>query len=158
MWRYRRLDFPINLYKAHGSLKTKITTFPCGNYIYIFNTHGKYAQRIWGYMTIFCGKIFIFNMKCCEVKLKLLSCVRFFVTPWTIESMEFSRPEYWTGQPFPSPGDLPNPGIKPRSPTLQGGSLPAESQGKPMKWYILSLTRFYKTKNETPKTTAEEYK
>ena len=97
MWRYRRLDFPINLYKAHGSLKTKITTFPCGNYIYIFNTHGKYAQRIWGCMTIFCGKIFIFNMKCCEVKWKLLSCVRFFATPWTIQSMEFSRPEYWTG-------------------------------------------------------------
>ena len=45
--------------------------------------------------------------------------------------MEFSRPEYWTGQPFPSPGDLPNPGIKPRSPTLQADSLPTEPQGKP---------------------------
>ena len=40
-------------------------------------------------------------------------------------------PEYWSGQPFPSPGDLPSPGIKPRSPTLQANSLPAESQGKP---------------------------
>ena len=46
-------------------------------------------------------------------------------------SMEFSRPEYWSGQPFPSPGDLPNPGIKPRSPALQAHSLPAEPQGKP---------------------------
>ena len=45
--------------------------------------------------------------------------------------MEFSRPEYWSGLPFPSPGDLPNPGIEPRSPTLQVDSLPAESQGKP---------------------------
>ena len=45
--------------------------------------------------------------------------------------MEFSRPEYWSGQPFPSPGDLPNPGIKPRSPALQADSLPAEPQGKP---------------------------
>ena len=45
--------------------------------------------------------------------------------------MEFSRPEYWSGQPFPSPGDLSNPGIKPRSPTLQADSLPAEPQGKP---------------------------
>ena len=45
--------------------------------------------------------------------------------------MEFSRPEYWSGLPFPSPGDLPNPGIKPRSPILQVDSLPAESQGKP---------------------------
>ena len=44
--------------------------------------------------------------------------------------MEFSRPEYWSGQPFPSPGDLPNPGIKPRSPALQLDSLPAEPQGK----------------------------
>ena len=46
-------------------------------------------------------------------------------------SMEFSRPEYWRGWPFPSPGDLPNPGIKPRSPALQADSLPAEPQGKP---------------------------
>ena len=45
-----------------------------------------------------------------------------FVTPWTIKSMELSRPEHWSGQPFPSPGDLPNPGIKPRSPALH--SLP----------------------------------
>ena len=44
--------------------------------------------------------------------------------------MEFSRPEYWSGEPFPSPGDLPNPGIEPRSPTLQVDSLPAEPQGK----------------------------
>ena len=43
--------------------------------------------------------------------------------------MEFSRPEYW--KPFPSPGDLPNPGVKPRSPALQVDSLPAEPQGKP---------------------------
>ena len=42
-----------------------------------------------------------------------------------------SRPEYWNGQPFPSPGDLPNPGIKPRSPALQADSLLAEPQGKP---------------------------
>ena len=46
--------------------------------------------------------------------------------------MEFSRPEYWNGYPFPSPGDLPNPGIKPRSPALQAASLPAEPQGKPV--------------------------
>ena len=45
--------------------------------------------------------------------------------------MEFSRPEYWSGQPFPSTGDLPNPGIEPRSPALQADSLPAESPGKP---------------------------
>ena len=52
-------------------------------------------------------------------------------TPWTIQSMEFSRPEYWSGWPFHSPGDLPNTGIKPRSPSSQVDSLPAEPQGKP---------------------------
>ena len=45
--------------------------------------------------------------------------------------MEFSRPEYWSGYPFPSPGDLLNPGTEPRSPALQAESLPAEPQGKP---------------------------
>ena len=48
-----------------------------------------------------------------------------------IQSMEFSRPEYWSGEPFPSPRDLPNPGIEPRSPSLQVDSLPAEPQGGP---------------------------
>ena len=46
-------------------------------------------------------------------------------------SMEFSRQEYWRGLPFPSPGDLPNPGIKPRSPAFQVDSLPSEPPGKP---------------------------
>ena len=45
-------------------------------------------------------------------KWKWLSRVRLFATPWTIQSVEFSRPEYWSGKPFPSPGDFPNPGIK----------------------------------------------
>ena len=47
-----------------------------------------------------------------------------------LQPMEFSRPEYWNGQPFPFPGNLPNPGIEPRSPILQTNSLPAEPQGK----------------------------
>ena len=54
--------------------------------------------------------------------------------------MEFSRPEYWSGQPFPSPGDLPNPGIKPRSPVLQADSLPAEPPGKPKNTGVGSLS------------------
>ena len=52
-------------------------------------------------------------------KWKALSQVQLFVTPWTIQSIEFSRPEYWNGYPFPSPGDLPNPVIEARSHTLQ---------------------------------------
>ena len=55
-------------------------------------------------------------------------------TPWAILSMEFSRPKYWSGQPFPSPGNLPNPGIKPKSPVLQADSLLTESAGKPQKY------------------------
>ena len=51
-------------------------------------------------------------------------------TPWTIQPMEFSRPEYWSGYPFPSPGDLLNPRIEPRSLILQADSLSAEPQGK----------------------------
>ena len=47
-----------------------------------------------------------------------------YVTPWTIQSIEFFRPGYWDGQPFPSPGDLPNSGTEPRSPALQADSLP----------------------------------
>ena len=58
------------------------------------------------------------------MKLKSLSRVQLFVTPWTVAhqappSMGFSRQEYWSGLPFPSPGDLPNSGIEPRSPALQ---------------------------------------
>ena len=54
--------------------------------------------------------------------------------------MEFSRPEYWSGLPFPSPGDLPNPGIEPRSPTLQADSLPTEPPGKPKNTGVGSLS------------------
>ena len=59
-------------------------------------------------------------------------------TPWTISclqgplSMGLSRQEYWSGLPFPFPGDLPNPGIKPRSLALQADSLPTELRGKPV--------------------------
>ena len=56
--------------------------------------------------------------------------VRLFVTPWTTQSIKFPRPEYWSREPVPSPGNLPNLGIEPRSPTLQEDSLLAEPQGK----------------------------
>ena len=67
---------------------------------------------------------------------KLLSHVRLFETPWTAayqapQSLEFSRQEYWNGVPFPSAGDLPNPGIEPRSPALQADALLSEPLGKP---------------------------
>ena len=73
---------------------------------------------------------------------KLLSCVWLFRTPWTIQSMDFSRPEYWGGWPFPSPEDLSNRGIKPRSPALQVENLPAEPQGKPKNTGVGTLSLF----------------
>ena len=62
-----------------------------------------------------------------------------FATPWTVAhqvplSMGFSRQEYWSGLPFPSPGDLPDPGIEPMSPALEGRFFTAEPQGKPVTW------------------------
>ena len=72
-----------------------------------------------------------------KVKVKSLSRVRLFGTPWTIAhqahpSMGFSRQECWSGLPFPSPGDLPDPGIELRSPALQADALPSEPPGKPL--------------------------
>ena len=67
---------------------------------------------------------------------KSVSHVRLFVTPWPIQSMESSRPDYQSGQPIPSPADLPDPGIEPRSPALQGDSLPTKLLGKPGSGYI----------------------
>ena len=71
------------------------------------------------------------SMMCvCESVVVTQSCPTHF-GPWVVAhqaplTMGFSRPEYWSGLPFPSPGDFPDPGIKPRSPTLQADSLPSE--------------------------------
>ena len=64
-----------------------------------------------------------------------LSRVHLFVTPWTVAhqaplSMGFSRQEYWSELPCPSPADLPDPGIEPGSAALQADSLPSEPAGK----------------------------
>ena len=69
-------------------------------------------------------------------EVKSLSRVWLFVTLWTVAyqaslSMGFSTQEYWSGLPFPSPGDLPNPGIEPRSPALEADALTSEPPGKP---------------------------
>ena len=68
--------------------------------------------------------------------MKSLSCVQLFGTPWTVArqaplSMGFSRQAYWSGLPFPSPEDLPNPEIESRSPALQADALSSEPPGKP---------------------------
>ena len=78
-----------------------------------------------------------------KVKVKSLSRVQLFSTPWTVghqapPSMGFPRQEYWSGLPFPSPGDLPDPGIEPRSPTLQADALTYEPPGKPSRNEVVS--------------------
>ena len=69
------------------------------------------------------------------VVVQSLGRVQLFVTPWTVAhqaplSIGFSRQAYWSGLPFPSPRDLPNPGVEPRSPALQADSLPLAPPGK----------------------------
>ena len=74
-------------------------------------------------------------LKTSQSEVKSLSRVRLFATPWTVAyqappSMGFSRHVYWSGLPFPSPGDLPNLGIKPGSPAFQADTLTSEPPGK----------------------------
>ena len=68
-------------------------------------------------------------------KVKSLSCVQLFATPMNytrlLSPWKLSRQEYWSGLAFPPPGDLPNPGMEPRSPTLQADALSSEPPGKP---------------------------
>ena len=82
-----------------------------------------------------CERVFHLLFQLCVCVCESFSRVWFYVTPWTVAcqaslSMGFSRQDYWSGLPFPSPGDLPNPGIEPRSCALQADSLPSEPPGK----------------------------
>ena len=75
-----------------------------------------------------------------KVKVKSLSRVRLFANPWTVAyqahpSMGFFRQEDWSGLPFPSPGDLPDPEIEPGSSALQADTLPSETPGKPQEYW-----------------------
>ena len=87
--------------------------------------------------------------------MKSLSRVQLFAIPWTVAhqappSMEFSRQEYWSVLPFPSPGDLPDPGIKPGSPALQADALPSELPGNPTSNYHIAviLALFHASRKE----------
>ena len=89
-------------------------------------------------------------LQICHLKWKSLSHVQLSETLWTVArqvplSMGFSRQEYWSRLPFPSPGDIPNPGTKPTSPTLQADSLPSVPPGKP-KWCQNVKQSYYKLK------------
>ena len=76
----------------------------------------------------------------------MLSCVRLFATPRTVAcqaplSMGFSKRDYWSGLPFPPPGDLPHPGIKLASPVSAGGFFTTEPTGKPLIRYSVQFSR-----------------
>ena len=72
----------------------------------------------------------------------LLSHVQLYAIPWTVPhplSVGFSRQEYWSGLPFPPPGDLPNVGFEPKSPALTGRFFTTEPPGKPIKHSPINL-------------------
>ena len=80
------------------------------------------------------------------MRVQSLSRVLLYATPGTVAhqaplSIEFSRQEYGSELPFPSPGDLPDSGIEPKSPALKADSLPAELQGKPIRYRLLGQLR-----------------
>ena len=90
-----------------------------------------------------------------KVKVKLLSLVQLFVTPWIVANqappfMEFSRQKYWSGLPFPSPGDLPDPWIEPGSPVLQADALPSEPPGMAVTFCYSSLKGPRPSPHSTP--------
>ena len=93
------------------------------------------------------------------MKVNSLSRVRLFATPWTVAyqappSMGFSRQEYWSGLPFPSPGDLPDPGVEPRSPALQADALSSEPPGKPRRG-VISKGESRRRELQTAQTSAD---
>ena len=109
-------------------IRAKLGKF-CSNQEKVINIEGKY-------------------MCVCEWSRSVI--VRLFATPWTVAhqaspSMGFSRQEYWSGLPFPSPGDLPNPGIEPSSPGLQADALPSEPPGKISKVVLPQFQNYFNT-------------
>ena len=86
-----------------------------------------------------------------KAKVKSLRCVRLFATPWTVAyqvplSIGFSRQEFRSGLPVPSPGDIPNPGINPGSRTFQADSLPSKPTGK----YVLLFASLWTLTCQVP--------
>ena len=89
--------------------------------------------------------------------MKSLSFVQLFAIPWTVAyqaspSIGFSRQEYCSGLPFPSPGDLPNPGIEPGSPALEADALTSERPGKPKIMVISGPISSWQIDGETVET------
>ena len=101
------------------------------------STGQKARKQIWKHSHTHTHTLVYFSIHpSMKVKVKSVSCVQLLATLQTVAhqappSMGFSRQEYWSGLPFPSPGDPPNPGIEPSSPALQADSLLSEPPGNP---------------------------
>ena len=118
---------------AGGFLTSWATRKPCSVHTvnYFSPTKGRHARQDWSEDWILL-LAYVRVCVCVCVCTQSLSCVWLFVTPWTVAhhvplSVGFSRQEHWSGLPFPPPGDLPDPGIEPESPSspaLQVDSLP----------------------------------
>ena len=122
----------------HSWLNLTVCIYFLSNILHLSSSSSRYLAIITP--CTFC----IYKINLCAV----LSRVQLFATPWTVARQAplfvgFFRQEYWSGLPFPPPGDLHDPGIEPTSPlspALQADSLPAESSGNPFKkqmnWYL----------------------
>ena len=118
---------------AHGIFQAKVLEWGAISF-----SRGSSRPRGWTWVSCIAGRCFTVwatrEAPITEGESEL-SHVRLFVTPWTVAdqappSMGFSRQEYWSGLPFPSPGDLPEPGIEPRSPAFQAEALTSEPSQK----------------------------
>ena len=120
----------------HTPLKKILPEKPfCGHWCRILSQYTYVIAMSFTILYLLCSKLGSLKK---HVKVKSLGGVLLFVTPWTVAhqaplSMGFSRHQYWSGLPSPSPGDLPDPGITPRSSSLQAEALalPSEPPGKP---------------------------
>ena len=93
---------------------------------------GFFQARILEWVAISVSIIYICAMLCLVAQSCLTLCDLWAVAHQTPLSIEFSRQEYWSGLPFPTPEDLPDPGLEPRSPALQANSVLSEPPGKPL--------------------------
>ena len=105
------------------SINSSVLAFFMVQLSHLYMTTGKTMALTIGSFVLKVMSLLFNTLSRFKVKVKLLSHVWFFATPWTVgyqvpPSVGFSRQEYWSGLPFPSPGDLPNAGIEPGSPTL----------------------------------------
>ena len=105
----------------------------------------KWPWILWIWWALGANEVTMWVLLKMKVKVKSLSSVQLFATPWTVAyqdspSVGFYRQGYCSGLSFPSPGELPDPGIKPRSPVLQADVLPSEPPGKPE--YCLSVVKY----------------